>query len=338
MENKKYIVTVDLDLPPLQSGMKPYFAFSQFPTGRNFKEEFSTSYRRFRTLLKWARHSEVMVLDSVSGPFHPDLLACIFVHTPRKRPFILMTGDMWHRGGSIKYFIQKTLIRLADPHIQRYVVHSLGEEKIFAKLWGIPAHKVRTCIYNYTLTDKEIDSITVKTNGYIFAGGNPARNYDQLLNTARLLPHRQFIIATRTLNERKDIPTNVKVVQPSHMEFIRLMGEADMVATPLASGRTRAAGQQTYLNAMRLGKISIVNGKDVLGVADYIQDHVNGIITDDTPQGFCEAIEWVYDPCNLDAVKKIRQNAQESVKEFSYERYICTMAAIIEEVVTNKGF
>ena len=336
MENKKYIITVDLDLPPLQSGAEPYFAYSKFPSGRNFKEKLLAPYRRLRTLLKWARHSEVMILDSVSGPFHPDLMACIFMRNLRKRPLIVMTGDMWNRGSTLKYFIQKTLIHLADPQIQRYVVHSLGEEKIFANLWDIPKDKVRTCIYNYTFTDKEVDSIAVKTNGYIFAGGNPARNYNQLLSSARLLPHRQFVIATHTLNGLKDIPSNVKIVQTSHMDFIRLMGESDMVVTPLASGRTRAAGQQTYLNAMRLGKISIVNGKDVLGVTDYIHDRINGILTDDTPQGLSEAIEWVYDPCNLDAVKKIRENAQESVKEFSYERYIRTMAAIIEEVVANK--
>lgn len=335
MGNTEYIVTVDLELPPLESGMEPYFAYPQFLPGRNLKEEFMTAYRRFRALLKWAHHSKVMVLDSVSGPFHPDLLACIFMHFRGKHPRIVMTGDMWNKGGALKYFAQKTLVHLADPHIQRYVVHSLGEEKIFAQLWGVSPQKVRACIYSYTFTDKEISSIEIKNNGYIFAGGNPGRDYGLLLNSARLLPHRQFIIATRMLNGCRDIPANVKVVQTSHMDFIRLMGVSDMVITPLASGRTRAAGQQTYLNAMRLGKVSIVNGKDVLGVTDYIQDHVNGIITDDTPQGLSEAIEWVYDPLNVDAVKKIRQNAQESVKEFSYERHIRTMASIIEEAIAD---
>lgn len=338
MKNSKYIITIDIDLPPLRSGIEPYFTYSKFPSGSNLKEKIITTYRRIHTLLKWAHHAEVMVLDSVSGSFHPDLMACIFMRSLRKRPLIIMTGDMWNRGGTLKYFIQKTLIRLADPQIQRYVVHSLGEERIFAKLWGVSKDKVRTCIYNYTFTDEEVNSIAAKTNGYIFAGGNPARNYNQLLSSAHLLPHRQFVIATNTLNGRKDIPSNVKIVQTSHTDFIRLMSESDMVVTPLASGVTRAAGQQTYLNAMRLGKISIVNGKDVLGVTDYIQDRINGIITDGTPQGLSEAIEWVYDPCNLDTVKKIRENAQESVKEFSYERYIRTMAAIIEDAIKNKDF
>lgn len=335
MSSTKYIVTVDLELPPLRSGMEPFFAYPQFPPGRTRKEEFITSYRRFRSILKWAHHSEIMVLDSVSGPFHPDLLACIFMRVSGKHPRIVLTGDMWNKGGALKHFIQKTLIHLADPFIQRYVVHSIGEEKIFAQLWGVSPQKVRICIYNYTFMDKEINSIEIKNNGYIFAGGNPARDYSLLLRSARLLPHRQFIVATRMLNGRKDIPANVKVVQTSHMGFIRLMGESDMVITPLASGRTRAAGQQTYLNAMRMGKVSIVNGKDVLGVTDYIQDHVNGIITDDTPEGLSEAIEWVYDPLNQDTVNKIRQHAQESVKEFSYERHIRTMASIIEEVIAD---
>ncbi|RJP51912.1 MAG: hypothetical protein C4557_07200 [Anaerolineaceae bacterium] len=335
MKNPKYVITVDLDLPPLKSGLEPYYAFGQFPSARNFREDIAISTRRLWTLLKWARHCEVMVLDSVSGRFHPDLLACVFIRFFSKRPVIVMADDMWNKGGMLKYIFQKTIIRAADPAIHRYAVHSLGEGKIFARLWGISPEKVRTCIYNFTFTDDEINAGEITSNGYIFAGGSPLRNYDLLLESARQLPHRQFVIATRVLKGRKDIPENVRVVQVSHTEFIRLMRESDMVVTPLASGGTRSGGQQTYLNAMRMGKISMVNGNDVLGVTDYIQDRVNGIITDGTPQGFVEAIEWVYDPSNLNAVNKIKQNAQETVKEFSYERYLCTMTAIIEEAVAE---
>lgn len=332
MQNPKYIVTVDLDLPPLKSGVVPYSAFAQFPSSRNLREEFITSVRRFWALLKWAPHCEVMVLDSVSGPFHPDMLACIFIRFFQKRPIIIMADDMWNKGGFLKYHFQKTMVHLADPSIQRYAVHSLGEEKIFAQLWGISPKKVRVCIYNFTFTDAEINAGPINSNGYIFAGGNSARDYDSLLETARQLPHRQFVIATRVLNGRSDIPTNVNVVQVPHTEFIRLMREADMVITPLVP-QTRSAGQQTYLNAMRMGKISIVNGNKVLGVTDYIQNHVNGIITDGTPEGYSKTIEWVYDPAHQDAVKKMMQLAQETVMEFTYERYLRTMSSIIEEAI-----
>lgn len=331
MDYPKYILTVDLDMPPLQTGVEPYHAYHQFTSASSSNGEFAASIQRLWTLLKWARHCDVMILDSVSGRFHPDLLACIFMRLLPKRPVVIMADDMWNKGNIFKYLFQKTIVRLADPSIDRYVVHSLGEEEIFAQLWGISPKKVRACIYNYTFTDDEVNSGPIIFNGYIFAGGNPARDYDLLLETARQLPNRQFIIATRVLDGRKDIPANVRVVQVSHMEFIRLMREADMVVTPLVAGQTRSAGQQTYLNAMRMGKVSMVNGTDVLGVTDYIQNHVNGIITDGTPQGFREAIEWVYDPANQDAVKKIEQLAQETVKEFTYERYLRTMAAIVEE-------
>lgn len=335
MNEPKYIVTVDLDLPPLRSGLEPYCAFAQFPSASNLKEEFINSVQRMWTLLKWARHCEVMVFDSVSGPFQPDLLACIFMRFLSKRPVVIMADDMWNKGGTLKYAFQKMMVRLADPSIDRYAVHSLGEEKIFAQLWGIPHKKVRACIYNYTFTDEEVNAGAVATNGYIFSGGNPSRNYDLLLEIARQLPHRKFVIATRTLRGRKDIPANVEIVQVPHLEFIRLMREADMVITPLVSGGTKSSGQQTYLNAMRFGKISIVNGKDVLGVTDYIQSYVNGIITDGTLKGFCDVIEWIYDPVNQEAVHKIKELAQETVKEFTYERYLRTMTSIIEEAIAE---
>lgn len=337
MSAPKYILTVDLDLPPLKSGIEPYYAFSQFPNTDGFLEELKVEIRRFWTVLSWARECEVLVLDSVSGRFHPDLLACIFMRFLPKRPAILMADDMWNKGNFFKYNFQKLLIRLADPVIQRYAVHSIGEGEIFAKLWGISPEKVRVCLYHYTFTEAEINSGPIATNGYIFAGGNPARNYDALLETARRLPHRKFIIATRMLNERKDIPTNVQIVKVSHTEFIRLMRESDMVITPLVSGQTKSSGQQTYLNAMRLGKISIVNGDNVFGVSDYIQNYVNGITPNGTPEDYCQVIEWVYNPANQEAVEKIKRKAQETVMEFTYERHLRTMASIVEEAIEAKN-
>lgn len=337
IEQNKYVVAVDLDLPPLQSGVKPYFAFSQFPPASNIIHRLLTSLQRLWKVLKWAQHSEIMVLDSTSGPLHPDLLACVLIRFLNKRPIIVMTGDMWNRGSALKYHFQKTIIQLADATIQRYVVQSLGEQEIFARMWGIAPEKVRLCLYNFTFTDEEINAGETTAKGYIFAGGNPNRDYDILLETARRLPNRKFIIATHLLNKRNDIPANVKVVQVQHLEFIRLMREADAVITPIRSGLTRAAGQQTYLNAMRMGKVSIVNGADVFGATDYIQNHVNGIITDGTPSEYSQAIEWVYNPANLAAVKQIQQRAQESVKQFTYKRHLLTMAAIIEEVVAESS-
>lgn len=333
----KYIVTVDLSLPPLRSGLKPYFAFSQLSSSRKMPNRLTASLQRLWKVLMWARKSEVMILDSTSGPLHPDLLACILIRLFKKRPVIVMTGDMWNKGSPFKYGLQKMIVQLADISIQRYVVQSMGEQEIFAGIWGIPPEKVRLCLYHFTFKDEEINMGEISSNGYIFAGGNTNRDFTQVLEAARCLPKRQFIIATHELNGRNDIPANVKVVQTGHTEFIRLMREADAVITPIRSGLTRAAGQQTYLNAMRLGKVSIVNGKDVLGVTDYIQTYVNGIITDGSPSGYCEAIEWVYDPENQARVKEIQKLAQESVKQFTYERHLSTMAAIIEEAVAEAG-
>lgn len=246
-----------------------------------------------------------------------------------------MTGDMWNKSNGLKYHFQKILVQLADISIKRYVVQSIGEQQVFSQVWGIAPEKVRLCLYSFTFTDEEINAGKITTKGYIFSGGNPNRDYDLLVETARRLPNRQFIIATRLLDKRNDLPSNVKIVQVPHLEFIRLMREADMVITPIRAGLTRAAGQQTYLNAMRMGKINIVNGKDVFGVTDYIKNYVNGVITDGTPHGFCKAIEWVYDPANQATVKKIEKYARESVVEFTYERHVRTMASIIDEAVAE---
>lgn len=334
MEKPTYVVTVGhIELPPLASGTAPFFV--EFPYSREVEDNPLPQLRRLWMLFRWARHAQVMVLDSTSGPLQPDLLACIFMRLLPKRPVVIMTGDMWNKGNPLKYRFQKLALKLADPSIQRYVVQSYGEQAIFPQVWGVAAEKVRPCLYNFTFTDEEIHASEIASKGYIFAGGNPHRDYDSLLETARRLPNRQFIIATKRLEGREDIPPNVQVVQVPHLEFIRLMREADAVVTPIKSGLTRATGQQTYLNAMRMGKVAIVNGKDVHGVTDYIQHHANGIITDGTPEGYAQAIEWVY--ANPDAAKEMGQVARETASEFTYERHVRTMASIIEEAIAESG-
>ncbi len=63
-----------------------------------------------------------------------------------------------------------------------------------------------------------------------------------------------------------------------HREFRQLMAGAAMVVVPMEEGHLHSGGQQTYLNAMAMGKPVIVC--DPRGAPDYITDGQDGIILD----------------------------------------------------------
>jgi glycosyltransferase involved in cell wall biosynthesis len=95
-------------------------------------------------------------------------------------------------------------------------------------------------------------------------------------------------------------------------EYDRALLGARAVVVPLRAA-ARSAGQQTYLNAMMLGKPVIVT--DVYGVHDYISDRETGLITAPDPVALREALEWVLDPGNTDEVTRMTERAKQVVNE-----------------------
>jgi glycosyltransferase involved in cell wall biosynthesis len=95
------------------------------------------------------------------------------------------------------------------------------------------------------------------------------------------------------------------------VEYDATMAAARLVVVALLPSR-RSAGQQTYLNAMLLGKPTIVS--DTVGVREYIEDGVTGVIV---PPGDAsalrEAILDVLDPANADRYETMGRRAREAV-------------------------
>lgn len=282
-------------------------------------------------ILKAGREYPLLLLDSSSGRIHPDVLATILINLwPKKdRPMIIFMGCMWQRDPGLAGLIEKVLIRLADRVIQGYAVQATEEIKVFSETWGIPLSKIRLCIYYFTLTDRDIINPPPPDEDFIFAGGNSHRDYDTLIQAAAELPDLKFVFATNVLDGRT-LPANIKAGQVPRAEFMRLMQVCRAMVTPLKTGLSRAAGQQTYLNAMFLKKPMIVN--DTYGVRDHVVDHETGLIVDGTVKGYVEALRYVTDPKNKAAVNAMGENARQDVMEHStFEKHAARLIEIVDE-------
>lgn len=84
---------------------------------------------------------------------------------------------------------------------------------------------------------KMLDKIVDRSDkDYIFSGGGAARDWETLMNTARLLPQYRFKVATNTSNadKLKDAPDNVSVIiNAKYLDFNQLVANSSLVFIPL---------------------------------------------------------------------------------------------------------
>lgn len=286
-------------------------------------------------IISSAFREQALLLDSSSGNLHPELLASAFIGLwPGRKPAIVLQGCMWQQDAGLKGVIQHQIVRLADRAITRYAVQSTEELTLFPQTWGVSAAKTRLCPYFFTITDGDRQTAGVVEDDFVFAGGNSHRDYLPLIEAARRLPEREFVLATNRLQGIAEIPTNVIARPVPHMEFMRLLLSARVVVVPLAQGLNRAVGQQTYLNAMLMGKPTIISNAP--GVHDHVRDNETALVVDGSAQSYVDALNWMSDPGNCGKVAAMCAAAQKDVAErFTYERHVARLLAVLDEAIND---
>jgi glycosyltransferase involved in cell wall biosynthesis len=279
-------------------------------------------------MLKLAKGRKILILNGSVGRrqrYRDLLLAILLKLSTRHPPPVLMQDATWEPGSealSTEFpFLKKLLPRLArlaisaidGPHM-RYAVLSTKEVETFPQVWGVDPHRVVFQPFPNTL--HKYRDMPTRDDGYLFAGGNSVRDYGVL--EAALegtgVPTR---IATKWQPTRG--LANLQVRPTSHDEFMSLMANSHAVVVPLRQA-VRSAGQQTYLNAMGLGKPVIV--VDAPGVRDYVIDGVTGVVVAPDVQALRAAILHVMDPANAGFYSAMGKRAREDVlTRFTEERF-----------------
>ncbi len=288
--------------------------------------------RQFIRVLRAVRAERLVLLDSSTGRYQPDFLAGVVLGAltwGRRRRAVVMYGDLWQPDDGLRGRVERVLVKMADRAVVRYAALSTDEIEVFPQTWGVGRGKVRFTPYFATLTAAELAEPAPSQGDYVFAGGNSHRDYDTLVQAARLLPDHHFVIATHLL-DGQDLPDNVTAGSVPHAEFVRLLRGARAVVVPLISGLRRSTGHQTYLNAMLLGKPTIVT--DTLGVRDHVQPGETALVVQGEADAYAEAVAWTFDPDNQDAVERLCAAAQRDVSErFTFDRHVEALLAIVDE-------
>jgi glycosyltransferase involved in cell wall biosynthesis len=289
-----------------------------------------------RRLLRESKRHEAVVLNGSGSPVG-ELSAGAIISRRRRPPRIIVADCVWGWRSRSDRLASRTALALLDGSHVHYCVHSRAQKERFPELWGVDAERVHVTPYYYTLSEEEL-AVSTERDGTVFAGGDSHRDYRPLIEAAREIDA-PVVLATGRLSEdqRARAPRNVSAPgRVPHERFVDLMRRASAVVVPLESRDDRSAGEQTYLNAMVMGKPVIV--VDSMGVREYVSDGETGLVVPPgDPGALAAALAWALDPANEVEVERMTERARETaLARYGPDHYVAGLLRVLDEVLQKK--
>ncbi len=302
---------------------------------RTWNKPLSSSYRIKRDVL-WAwrlfrrsKHYDAVITgsDRMSRLF---AIAQLFLR--RKRvPHVYIDWLCNPSGGWLKCRVQRLMLRCALLGASQALVQGREEIAAHAREFAVPRSKFAFLPYHSTIYDFHWDS---KEGDYIFAGGDTHRDYCTLIEAVRTLPYRT-VIAARSREHFRGIavPDHVEIVTLSAEEFFKSMEGAALVVVPMQAGLLHPGGQQTWINAMSMGKPVVV--AEDQSACDYIVHASTGwLVKPGDPAALREAVGLLMEDRNL--ARSIGRKAKEAAAQFSPECYFDGVLRVVKECIGRR--
>jgi len=302
---------------------------------KNWRKNLPAMYRMRRELL-WAwrlfrlsRKYDVILTGS-------DRIGLFFgvaqrIFRRRRVPHIFLDFLINVSGGKFEGAIRRLFYRLAVNGASYTLVQRTCEVEAYSRALNLPASRFCFVPYHTTVFDAGLE---VRNDGYIFAGGDSDRDYPLLIEAVRELPYRVIIAALRRHHFANiKIPENVEIVTVKGTEFLDLAARASLIVVPLKKLPQHVGGEQTYANAMTMGKAVIVTDMDA---SDYIESGKSGILT---PAGDArtlrQAIQKVME--DHEYAHGMGQRAKEASAKFAPERFFEAVFRLCDVCATERS-
>lgn len=249
----------------------------------------------------------------------------------RRKPHIVLFAFWNLPAGPLTRRIKRAIYGLLVGGVSRVIVFGRRQVELYADRLGLPKAKLALLPYHTTVHPTPLHPVhyEVRHGDYVFAGGDTARDYATLIEAVRGTSWRTVIATLRPDRfDRATLPPNVEVLRATHEEFMRWIAEAAVAVVPLQKGLVQSGGQQTFLNAMYMGKAVIVG--DDNSADEYIENGVDGVIV---PPGDQAALRAALARLLGDRVLAERMGARaaEKARLFSPDRFVRGVLDLAEE-------
>ena len=204
---------------------------------------------------------------------------------------------------------------------------------MFAQQTGIDPRRVHFTKFSSQLPREilgELPSISDVQNRekYVFSGGNSLRDYDTLLGDVDGLDTRTVIASS---NNHVFDNAKVEFKYLNQKDYFKAMAASAVVVVPLIETERRSVGQQTYLNAMALGKLTIIS--DVIGVRDHVEvDSQALLVPPNDANALRDRITWALDLRNSAQVDAIARNGRVAAEQMTFAHYCRNLEDLLREI------
>lgn len=278
-----------------------------------------------------ARRADAVVVRGTSGAAerYRDLLAAAAIRfvAPRTRVVVSdatleprsrrLAGSGGVRGRLARIAVPvlaRALVRLVDSPWVTWCVLSRAEVDRFPGTWRTHRGRVVFTPFRHAIWNELGDPPA--TGGHLFSGGNSLRDHALLAAAVSGLDI-PVVIATTWSPPTPQPNLRTRSVTPS--EYLDLIATSRGVVLCLESG-ARSTAQQTYLNAMALGRPTIVTDSD--GVRDHLEDGVTGVVVPSTVEAVRAAVLDLLDPARAGHYAAMGERARLTVRaRFSDHAY-----------------
>lgn len=292
--------------------------------------DLRSSLRFLRDVWRARKTAHVLLIEGIIPQMW---VAWLQTYLPGCRLKVIVMECLWEREaasfrGSVKLGIMRQILKRVD----RCILYARVDIKKFSDYYQVDPSKFVFVPFFNTLHPHRY-SYRETPGTYVFSGGNSDRDYAPLIAAMQSLDAQCFIACGSAALKGLDLPTNVYRVEANPRQFRQLLKGAAIVVVAMKGGLLRSAGQQTFLNAMRLGKPVIVTDPD--GAADYM---VNGESGFTVPPGDTQALHGVLDMllrCPV-ALSTIGTNAQNASVDFRTENTHGRVCSIADELIATK--
>lgn len=300
-------------LPPAASWLQ------KIPKGRGVSQAISL-----------LRHRDAFDVAIALGHLPGLLFAALQRLLPGRVLPTILVDCLWYREPRAwRRMLKRWQMQLCLGAVDLCVVWAEREIKAYAEEFGVSESKFVFVPHHTTLHPHRY-KFTITEGNYIFAGGNGDRDYRTLVEAVRELSTPCVIACT---DDRRlagiTLPPNVRRVRATAEEFRQWMAGAMVVVVPMEGGHLHSGGQQSFVNAMALGKPVVVT--DPEGACSYIEDGATGLLV---PPGdvarLREALQYLLEDERRRQAMATRAQAlaQRFTVENTYDR-ICALADTI---------
>ena len=278
-----------------------------------------------------------------------DMLLAIYLRVATPSVGVLISDATWHPRAvplnsraklafPLYAWFLRTLLRLTRGPHTHYGFLSTAEVALVAREAALRpgvAHFTAFCSQLPLEILDELRSLCAQTEASaghrrprVFSGGNALRDYPSLIEAATGLDADIEIATTKDLGP---LPPNVRAAGRSHHDFFRDMARSDIVVLPMWHTEGRSVGQQTYLNALALGKPLIVS--DVIGVRDHLVGDLHALIVPShDPAALREAMARMLAPAHRTARATMAQNGLALASEMTFAHYAARLSTLLREI------